>query len=127
MNCLDDVHGYLAALNPSMLDVFPFVCFESVCLVSLFVSLVMSVMSLLCFTFYFCPECKRVSVVDFDELLFSSIPLAFVYRFDSFSVLNCLFLVCFHLLRFIGPLFRIWVNFKLFGLIFVFNYFLVFG
>jgi len=37
-----------------------------------------------------------------DESLFSSIPLAFVYPFDSFSVLNCLSLVCFHLLDFIG-------------------------
>jgi len=58
-----------------------------------------------------------------DESLFSSIPLAFVYPFDSYSVLNCSSLVCFHLLGFIGPLFQIWVNFTLFGLIFVFNYF----
>jgi len=63
-------------------------------------------------------------VVDFDESLFSFIPLAFVYPFDSCSVLNCSSLVCFHLLGFIGPLFRIWTNFTLFGLIFVFNYFL---
>jgi len=58
-----------------------------------------------------------------DESLFSSIPLVFVYPFDSCSVLNCSPLVCFHLLGFIGPLFLIWVNFVLFGLIFVFNYF----
>ena len=63
-------------------------------------------------------------MVDFDESLFSFIPLAFVYPFDSCSVLNCSSLVCFHLLGFIGPLFRIWTNFTLFGLIFVFNYFL---
>ena len=43
----------------------------------------------------------------YDESLLSSIPLAFVYSFDSFLVLNCLSLVCFHLLGFIGPLFRI--------------------
>jgi len=62
-------------------------------------------------------------VVDFDESSFSSIPLAFVYPFDSCLVLNCSSLVCFHLLGFIGPLFGIWVDFTLFGLIFVFNYF----
>ena len=61
--------------------------------------------------FNFAQECKRVSVVDFDESLFSSIPLAFVYPFDSCSVLNCLSLVYFHLLGFIGLLFQIWVNF----------------
>jgi len=32
-------------------------------------------------------------------------------------MLNYLSLVCFHLLGFIGPLFQIWVNFTLFGLI----------
>ena len=58
-----------------------------------------------------------------DESLFSSISLAFVYPFDSCSVLNCLSLVCFHLLGYSESLFRIWVNFTLFGLIFVFNYF----
>jgi len=58
-----------------------------------------------------------------DESLFSSIPLTFVYPFDSCLVLNCLSLMCFHPLGFIGPLFRIWVNFTLFGLIFIFNYF----
>jgi len=62
-------------------------------------------------------------VVDFDESLFSSITLAFVYPFDSCLVLNCLSLMCFHLLGFIEPLFRIWINFTLFGIIFVFNYF----
>jgi len=34
-------------------------------------------------------------VVDFDESLFSSIPLAFAYPFDSCSVLNCSSLECF--------------------------------
>jgi len=59
-----------------------------------------------------------------DESLFSFIPLVFVYPFDSCSMLNYLFLVCFHLLGFIGPLFQIWVNFTLFGPIFIFfNYF----
>jgi len=38
---MDDVHGYLAALNPSVLDVSPLFCFESVCLMSLFFSLVL--------------------------------------------------------------------------------------
>ena len=40
-NCLDNVHGFLAALTPSVFDVFPFVCFVSVCLcrVSSFLSL----------------------------------------------------------------------------------------
>jgi len=56
-----------------------------------------------------------------DESLFFFITLAFVYPFDSFSVLNCLSLVCFYLLGFIGPLFRIWVNLTLFGLILLFN------
>jgi len=53
-----------------------------------------------------------------DESLLFSIPLAFVYPFDSCLVLNCLSLVCFHLLGLIGPLFQIWVNFTLFVLIF---------
>jgi len=47
--------------------------------------------------------------------------------FDNCSVLNYSSLVCFHLLGFIGPLFWIWTNITLFGLIFVFNYFWVFG
>jgi len=64
-----------------------------------------------------------INTMNIDESLFPSIPLAFVYPFDSFSVLNCLSLVCFHLLGFIGLLFRIWVNFTLFDLILVFNYF----
>jgi len=34
-------------------------------------------------------------VVDFDESLFSSISLAFVYPLDSFLVLNCSSLECF--------------------------------
>ena len=59
-------------------------------------------------------------MVDFNESLFSFIPLAFVYPFDSCSVLNCSSLVYFHLLGFIGPLFQIWTNFTLFGLIFCF-------
>jgi len=58
-----------------------------------------------------------------DESLFSFIPVALMYSFDSCSVLNCSPLKCFHLLGFIGPLFQIWVNFALFGLIFLFNYF----
>jgi len=58
-----------------------------------------------------------------DESLFSFIPLALAYPFDSCSVLNYSSLVCFHLLGFIGPLFQIWVIFALFGLIFIFNYF----
>ena len=47
MNCLDDVHGYLTAFNPSVLDVFPFVCVESVCLVSLLSCYVCDVLALL--------------------------------------------------------------------------------
>ena len=58
-----------------------------------------------------------------DESLFSSIPLPFVYPFHSVLVLNCVSLVCFHRFGFIRLLFPIWVNFTLFGLIFVFNYF----
>ena len=72
-----------------------------------------------------CSNCWNFMVYldAFDESLFSSIPLHFVYPFDSCSVLNCSSLVCFQLLGFIRPLFRIWTNFTLFGLIFVFNYF----
>jgi len=38
-------------------------------------------------------------VVDFDESLFSSIPLAFVYLLDSCSVLNYSSLECFSSVR----------------------------
>jgi len=56
-------------------------------------------------------------------LFSTSLCVPIVYPFDSCSLFNCLSLVCFHLLGFIGPLFQIWVNFTLFGLIFVYNYF----
>jgi len=99
------------------------ICLCRVCLSCVFLSLLLCLWCP-CFAllFNFAQECKRVSVVDFDESLFSSIPLAFVYPFYSCSVLNCSSLVCFHLLGFIEPLFRIWTNFTLFSL-FVFNYF----
>jgi len=44
-------------------------------------------------------------VVDFDESLFFSISLVFVYPLDSYSMRNCLSLVCFTMLGFIGSLF----------------------
>jgi len=59
-----------------------------------------------------------------DESLFSFIPFPFCAHIDSFLVLNCLLLVHFHQLGFIGPLFRILINLALIGLIFVSNYFL---
>jgi len=47
LNCLDDVHGYLAALNLSVLDMFPFFVVEFVCLVSLLSCYVCDVVTLL--------------------------------------------------------------------------------
>ena len=101
------------------------ICLFWVCLSC--VSLVMFVMSLLCFTLEFFPGVQKGKCGRFWWVIIFPIPLAFVYPFDNCPVLNCSSLVCFHLLGFIGPLFWIWVNFTLFGLIFVFNYFQVFG
>ena len=61
-NCLDDVHGYLAALTPFVLDVFPFIYFLSVCLSRVsFLSLFLSLLFLLCFAmhFSFCPAVQK--------------------------------------------------------------------
>ena len=62
-------------------------------------------------------------MVDFDESLFSSIPLAFVYSFDSCSVLNGSSLVCCHLLighcSEFGLISHIWPNF---GFLIIFRY-----
>jgi len=62
-------------------------------------------------------------VVDFDESLFFSIPLAFVYPFDSCSVLNCSSLVCFSSAGLYWATVPNLGNFTLFGIIIIFNYF----
>jgi len=72
------------------------VCLSCVCLSCVFLSLLLCLWCP-CFAllFNFAQECKRVSVVDFDESLFSFIPLAFVHPLDSWLVLNCSSLECF--------------------------------
>jgi len=47
----------------------------------------------------------------------------FFFHLDGCLILNCLFLVHFHQLGFIGPLFKILINLTLIGLIFILNYF----
>jgi len=59
---------------------------------------------------------------DFDQSLFFLNLLPFCAHLDCCLVLNCLLLVHFHLLDFIGSLLRILVNLALIGLIFVSNY-----
>jgi len=58
-----------------------------------------------------------------DESLFSLIPLSFCAILEGHLVLNCLLLVHFPQLGFIGPLFRILSNFTLIGLIIISNFF----
>ena len=60
---------------------------------------------------------------DFDESLFSLIPLPFCAYLYLCLVLNCLLLVHFPQLDFIRPFFQILSNLTLIGLIFVSNYF----
>jgi len=54
-----------------------------------------------------------------DEPLFSPIFLPFCTYLDGCLALNCLLLVHFHLLGFIGPIILILINLDLLGLIFV--------
>jgi len=54
-----------------------------------------------------------------DEPLFFPIFLPFCTHLEKYFVLNCLLLVHFHLLDFIGPVIRILINLDLFGLIIV--------
>jgi len=58
-----------------------------------------------------------------DESLFFHILLSFLCLIDGDLVLNCLLLVHFYQLGFIGPLFQILSNLALSCLIFVSNYF----
>jgi len=59
----------------------------------------------------------------YDESLFFPIPLPFCVHFYGCLLLNCLSLVHFHPMGFIGSLFQILINLKLIGLIFVSKYF----
>jgi len=54
---------------------------------------------------------------------FPIIPLTLCVLLDGCLVLNCLSLVFFYQLGFIGPLFRILINLALIGPTFVSNYF----
>jgi len=58
-----------------------------------------------------------------NESLFSIISLPFCIHFDGCLVLNCLLLVHFPQLGFIGPLFRNLSNLTLIYLIFISSYF----
>ena len=58
-----------------------------------------------------------------EESLFPPISLPFCFHLDGCLVLNCLFLVHFHQLSFIGLLFRILIHLALVGLVFFPNYF----
>jgi len=64
-----------------------------------------------------------ISIIVSYESLFSLISFSFCAHLDGYLVFNCLLLVHFHLLSFIGPLFWILINLALIGLIFVSNYF----
>jgi len=65
----------------------------------------------------------EIVIIPFDESLFFLIPFPFCTFLDVCLGLNCLLLVHFPQLGFIGPLSRILSNLTLIGLILVSNYF----
>lgn len=67
----------------------------------------------------FTQECKRISVGEFDEPLFSHIFVPLCINLDEILVFNYLLLVNFHLFGFIEWVIEIVINLDLIGLIFI--------